>query len=38
MPSALPDEPIPVRNPCHQTRQHVLEPLGGYMRLAEALT
>ena len=31
-------QPIPVRNP-HATRpwQHVLEPLGGYLRLAEAL-
>ena len=32
-------QPIPVRNPA-ATRpwQHVLEPLGGYLRLAEALT
>jgi CDP-glucose 4,6-dehydratase len=32
------DEPIPVRNPL-ATRpwQHVLEPLGGYLRLAQAL-
>jgi CDP-glucose 4,6-dehydratase len=38
MRSLAANQPIPLRNP-HATRpwQHVLEPLGGYLRLAEAL-